>query len=101
MGYAAKVLFEEEALYGFFSATVYEVALLVVEGNLGLALACAALLKVNEAAGPIIPTKENPVDPASQRLLARIILLENQLNQALPAGKMQDELHRLATVGAG
>jgi len=48
----------------------------------------ANLLKLNNSIGPIIPTKEDPVIPAANPLPARIIRLENQLNQTLPAGKM-------------
>lgn len=47
-----------------------------------------AVLKLNQALGPIIPTKENPIRPASQPLLARFLRFENQLNQTLPAGSM-------------
>ena len=47
-----------------------------------------SLLKLNLAVGPIIPSKENPVIPAADPLVARIVRLENQLNQTLPAGKM-------------
>ena len=47
-----------------------------------------ALLKLNQALGAIIPTKENPIRPASQPFLARFLRFENQLNQTLPAGSM-------------
>ena len=48
----------------------------------------AALKKLNEAVGPIVPTKENPVVPGRDPLVDAIIGLESEFNQTLPAGVM-------------
>ena len=53
-----------------------------------LATFLAAVLRLNQAIGPVIPTKENPIRPASQPFLTRFLRFENQLNQNLPAGAM-------------
>lgn len=47
-----------------------------------------ALRSLNEAAGPIIPTRESPVVPGRDPLIDTIITLENEFNQTLPAGRM-------------
>ncbi|MCB1229826.1 MAG: M60 family metallopeptidase [Verrucomicrobiae bacterium] len=47
-----------------------------------------ALKQLNEAVGPIVPTKEAPVVPGKDPLVDAIISLENEFNQTLPAGVM-------------
>ncbi len=46
------------------------------------------LKKLNEAVGPIIPTKENPVVPGESSLADAIIELETHFNEKAPAGVM-------------
>ncbi len=47
-----------------------------------------ALRALNEAVGPIIPSKEKPVVPGRDPLVDAIIALEDEFNQTLPAGRM-------------
>lgn len=46
------------------------------------------LRQLNEAVGPIIPTKENPVVPGQDPLVDAIIELETHFNETAPAGTM-------------
>ena len=48
----------------------------------------AALQDLNQAAGPVVPTKENPVVPGRDPLIDAIIDLETHFNLTLPAGAM-------------
>ncbi|MDF1850893.1 MAG: M60 family metallopeptidase [Verrucomicrobiales bacterium] len=46
------------------------------------------LKELNEAVGPIVPTKENPVVPGADPLVDTILELETHFNETAPAGVM-------------
>ncbi len=48
-----------------------------------------ALAELDNAIGPIVPTKENPVIPGQNELIDTVIELIDQLNQTLPAEKVR------------
>lgn len=53
-----------------------------------LASFLGALRRLNEAVGPIVPTKENPVVPGQDPLVDAIIEAETWFNENAPAGTM-------------
>lgn len=70
-------------------------ALLIEVMNTGLNLRgesldafLTGLLQLNQALGPIVPTRENPIVPGANSLIDSVLSLEDELNQQLPPGRM-------------
>jgi hypothetical protein len=47
-----------------------------------------SLQTLSRKVGPIVPTKEKPLVPGADPLVDAVVLLEDELNQTLPAGRM-------------